>query len=403
MRVEFAENDSEGCLVDLDPTTAAALAKTRLVEVVPVAEDQWHLTPCPNTVGAVRVGNLDVVVIPKAKFSSLLFMIGYAQNPGFNPDEFDGVAEQDLWPLVGETFARLTTQALLRGVLQGYITEDQSLSVLRGRIRVADQMSRRPGLLLPLEVRFDEYAINIPENQILRSALQKMSLVPRVPSELRRRLAHLSARLDSVDVLPGGAPLPFWRPTRLNTRYQPALHLAEIILRTTGLGTTATGQPVASFVVNMATVFESFLTVALSDEFSRHSSGHTEADFQAHFDDDAAIGVWPDVVHVIRGEPRVVFDAKYKLASSSGNYPSADLYQMHTYCTVLGLARGYLVYSGSGAAESRVVTHRVRKTSIDIVRWPLDVTTAPGDLLTQIAFLVKTALVGHDNAPTPAN
>jgi hypothetical protein len=53
------------------------------------------------------------------------------------------------------------------------------------------------------------------------------------PRDLWSRLAHLDGRLDGVQVLPAGAPLPAWRRTRLNARYAGVLRLAEIVLRKT--------------------------------------------------------------------------------------------------------------------------------------------------------------------------
>ncbi len=120
-----------------------------------------------------------------------------------------------------------------------------------------------PGLPLPLEVRYDDYAVDIAENRILRIALHRMALVPRMPDSLVRRLAHLGARLDGVQVLAPGAPVRAWAPSRLNARYQPALRPAEVVLAETRLTTSAGGQPVASFVVTMAAVFEDFLTAAV--------------------------------------------------------------------------------------------------------------------------------------------
>ncbi len=401
-RIEFAENDPGGRVVELLPEVAAVLAGRGLLDVAPVPGGRWRLTPLPNKIGAVRVGRHDVVVQPKARFASVMFMLGYARDPGLSPEEFSGTTEDDLWPLVGETLARLASQAVLRGVLQGYVTEDASLAVVRGRVRVADQMARRPGLLLPLEVRYDEYAVDIPENRILRSALHRMARVPGLPDGLRRRLTHLTGRLEGAGVLPAGAPIPEWRPSRLNVRYHPALRLSELVLRTIGLGTTEGGEPVASFAVDMAVTFEDFVTAALKESLSRVSTGRTEDQYPVCLDAGQRVEVKPDVVHIVAKAPRAVLDAKYKLASRAGGYPTPDLYQMHAYCTILGLPRGYLVYAGSKREGARPGTHRIARTQIDVVSWPLDVTTTPAELLAQVDDLAATAVALAPVATIPA-
>lgn len=391
-RIELAENDRTGAAVTMSSDEAAALEATGLVEVRPTGHTTWQILPVTNLIGAVRTGSWDVVVHPKAKFSSLLFMLGFARDPGLLPQEFDGAVEAELWPLVGETLARLATAAMLRGALQGYVTTDEALTVVRGRIRVGDQMARRPGMLLPLEVRYDDYAVDITENQILRTALRRLALVPRMPEGLRRRLAHLAARLDGAQVLLSGAPIPSWQPSRLNARYQPALRLAEIVLATTGLGTSRAGQPVASFVVNMATVFEDFLSVALTEAFAKISPGYTEAQHRSHLDEADVVSIRPDVVHVVHRKPRAVLDAKYKLAEGHTGFPVADLYQMHAYCTVLGLRQGYLIYAAAGSDRTSPGAHRVRNTAITVTTWPVVVSGSPASLLSQVDAIARAAL-----------
>ncbi|OJV83562.1 MAG: restriction endonuclease [Cellulomonas sp. 73-92] len=394
-RVELAENDRAGTLVELDDLKAATLAALSIVEVRPERPGVWRLLPVANTVGAVRVGDLDLVVRPKASFSSVLFMLGYAKDPGFVLGEIAGLADEGLWPAVAETLARLAERALGRGVLQGYVTREDSLAVVRGRIRMTDQIARRPGILVPLDVTYDEYQGDIAENRILRSALVRMTQVPRLPLGLHRRLGHLAARLDGVRVLVPGAPLPEWRPSRLNERYQPVLRLSELVLRHVGLSTNAGDASVAAFVVNMATVFEDFVTVALREALAHlNPGGHTESQFRTFLDTARRVPIRPDVVHTIDRIPVIVLDAKYKLGTADGRYPEADLYQVHAYCTALGLRRGWLVYAGSraeGAAPSR---HRIRNTEIDIVQWPLDVSRKPSELLRDVEQLASLALRG---------
>ncbi|PJI93557.1 McrC family protein [Luteimicrobium subarcticum] len=402
MRIEISENDTNNLSRAMSSDHAAALAATGLMDVSPSGVGMWRLATATNRVGAVRIGDLDVVVRPKATFGSVLFMLGYARDPGFTADEVDGLDADDVWPAVAETLVRLAERALRQGVLQGYVTREESLAVLRGRMRAADQVARRPGMLLPLEVTFDEYEVDIPENRIVRAALRRMALVPRLDRPLRARLAHLAGRLDGASDLVPGAPLPQWSPSRANSRYQPALRLGEQVLRSVGLSTTAGGASVAAFVVDMAVVFEDFVTVALREAFGVLSPlGRTVGQFGAWLDERSRVRARPDVVHTVRGVPRLVLDAKYKLGYSDGSYPTADVYQLHAYCTALGLLRGYLVYAGSRRVGAAPVEHRVLNTEIDVVQWPLDVSVPPAQLVAQVAELAA-ASVDVTAARTPA-
>lgn len=390
--VDLDELDHTGALRWLDDDQVAALTATGLVALRPEGGGVWRITPC-GKVGAVRIDDLDVQVRPKVGIARLLFLLGYAADPGFRPEDVDGVAEPDLWPALGHALARQVQRALAPGVLQGYTSIDASLPLVRGRMRIADQLARRPGALLPVEVRFDEYAADIPENRVIRAALRRMAAVPRLSKALRSQLVHLDGRLDGVAVIPAGTPPPAYRITRLNDRYAPALRLAQLVLRYQSAESGPGGVTVAAYVVTMAKVFEDFVTTALREALAAHP-GHTHPQYPTHLDTDSSIPIRPDVVHLVDGRPSAVFDAKYKLAESTSGYPNADAYQMLAYCTALGLSTGWLVYAHGTSPAGR---RRVRNTAIDLVSYPLDLSASPAAILGSIEGLaIVAAEVAHE-------
>ncbi len=389
--IVLAEDDRRDVRVELDGLRAAALESTGLVHVRPTGNGVWNLLP-RGRVGAIRIDDVDVVVTPKVGIARLLFLLGYAADPGFRPEDVDGVPDDDLWPAIAETLCRHAERAVMRGILQGYVTREEALPLVRGRIRIADQLARRPGMLLPIEVRYDEYDVDIAENRILRSALRRMLTVPRVAPPVRSRLAHLDGRLDGATPLIAGTPSPQWRPNRLNRQYHAALRLSEIVLRHQSFEVGQGGLSVAAFVVDMARVFEDFVATALREAWLARP-GRTWPQYPASLDTDDSIRMKVDVVHLVDGEPRIVADAKYKLESSAGGYPNADQYQVLAYCTALHVPVGWLVYAeGSRGAVMR----RVRNTGISIVEYPLNLAASPLDLLEQVAALAAAAWSGGD-------
>lgn len=385
--ITLAEDDQQGIEAPLDAMVARQLAATELVRVRPAANGRYRLLPRGRQVGAVHVGGVDVVVTPKVCIGRLLFLLGYAIKPGFRPEDVEGTEEQDLWPAVAETLCRHVERALGQGALQGYVTEEAALPLVRGRIRVADQIARWPGTLLPIEVRYDEYSVDTAENQILRSALRRMLDVPRVPVATAARLRHLDARLDGVTPLLPGVGLPQWRPVRLNARYHAALRLAELVLRHQSFEVGPGGLPIAAFVVDMATVFENFVGTALREAWAVHP-GETRLQHEANFDDSGVMRIRVDVVHCVAGVPRIVADAKYKIESGSGRYSNHDHYQILAYCNALRVPAAWLVYASGSQCP---VTRRVCNTNVDIVEYPLRLDEPPSSLLAQIADLAQSA------------
>ena len=114
-------------------------------------------------VGSVRTPTVQLEVRPKERLGldRLLFLLGYAGDQGFRDDSVAAVEDADLWSALAESLAQLADRALSRGVLQGYLNVDESLRTVKGRIRISDQISRRPGMLVPLEVSYDEFTEDI--------------------------------------------------------------------------------------------------------------------------------------------------------------------------------------------------------------------------------------------------
>jgi 5-methylcytosine-specific restriction enzyme subunit McrC len=369
-------------VVGLSATHARLLAATKAVNVTPGwGPEAWSLSAGPY-VGVLRCEDLELRIRPRISIARLIFLLGYTNDPRTWRDDPAGLEDQlDLWPAMAQVFSRQAEKALERGLLQGYRTEESARFVLRGRLREADQLRLHAGLPLPLELRFDEYDIDIPENRLLRAATERLLRVPRLPSVAARRLRHLRGRLAEVSPLIPGQPLPATTASRLNQRYQPALALARMILRTRSVDVLDAGVRATGFLVNMNTVFEDFVTVALSEAL-RPYGGRSVAQDTAHtLDVGRAIRLKPDLVHYdALGRPDAVVDAKYKAETPSG-YPYADLYQMLSYCTALGLAAGQLIYA---QGESSAARHDVVNAGVTVVQHALNLRQPARGLLADI-------------------
>ena len=398
--VTLDELDNVGVLAELKTEEARALVATGLVEARPEGVDRWRLLP-RGRVGAVRIDDFQVEVTPKEKvgLAHLLFLLGYAKDPGFRPDVVAGQHDVELWPAMAYSLAQAVDRALSRGVLQGYRTTEDALRTIRGRIRFGDQISARPGMLVPLEVTYDEFTVDTSENRVLRAALGRLLAVPRLGNDVRRRLLHLDARLEGAHILIPGSPIPGWTPSRLNERYQPALRLAEIVLRHGAAKPGNAGLQVASFVVSMWKVFEDFVTTALTEALVS-VPGRTQAQLPAYL---AGPGDWRsgtipmnvDVVHHDReGPPAVVFDAKYKVASTTGQYANADHYQMLGYCTALDVPRAWLIYAGGGPS-ARV--RKIKNTTVEVVECPLDLSASPTEILARVGNIARLAVANSSS------
>jgi 5-methylcytosine-specific restriction enzyme subunit McrC len=370
----------------LTSAQARALAATGAISVSPGCDvGRWTVTAGPQ-VGVLQVGGVEVRIRPRVSIARLVFLLGYAKDPRAWNDDPAGLDDQpDLWPAMAQVFARLTDKALERGLLQGYRTEESSQLVLRGRLREADQLRSHGGLVIPLEVRFDEYDIDIAENRLLRAATERLLKLPRMPPPAVRRLRHLLSRLMDVRRLVPGQPLPATPLSRLNTGYQPALALARMILRSRSVDVLDSGVRATGFLVNMNTVFEDFVTVALTEALTPYG-GRCAAQDRHALDDACLIKLRRDLVrYSSAGRPIAVVEVKYKSESPAG-YPNADLYQVLAYCTALQLTVGHLVYA---EGEVRSANHRITHAGVTIAQHALNLRQPVPKLLDQVARLAS--------------
>ncbi|NUU31307.1 restriction endonuclease [Arthrobacter sp. C9C5] len=379
---------SGGVVERIDAGSAAYLNGSGLAKASPLGMGLFRIEPV-GKVGSVRTPSVQLEVRPKERLGlgRLLFLLGYTENQGFRDDAVAAVEDTDLWSALAESLAQLADRALSRGVLQGYLNVDESLRTVKGRIRMSDQISRRPGMLVPLEVSYDEFTEDIPENRILRAALERMSQVPGVRADVLSRLRRLKGKLDAVTRLQSG-PLPRWRASRMNTRYHAALRLAEVILRNASAEAGDGKQHSAAFVVDMSKVFEDFVGIALREAMAAYP-GEMRLRYNSMLNeavrDSDRIMVQPGAVHLLGGRPVMVYDAKYKAASDVGASLSADHYRMLAYCTSLRVPTAWLVYAGAGEIKLR----RILNTDIDVVEFPLDLSLPPSEILASVADLAQ--------------
>ncbi|MDG9689544.1 restriction endonuclease [Streptomyces sp. DH17] len=380
--------------VALPDGVGRALAAGDIIDAAPdpYTPGRWSLR-AGSKVGAVNITvpgarePFTVRVAPKVPIARLFFLLGYSldTNGAWRDNEVDVAEHRDLVPALAHALERQTDRALRQGLLQGYRTTEEGSLVVRGRIREAEQIRRRFGAMLPVEVTYDEFTTDIAENRILRTAVERMLRLPGVPRDVRRRLLHQRARLADVTPVVRGQRMPRWQPTRLNTRYHNVLRLAQVMLDGASAEHAPGGLQIDGFLFDMNRLFEDFVSVALREAL-RDSGRTARLQDSHHLDEASAIRMRPDfVLYGPDGVPCAVADAKYKAERRSG-YSDADLYQMLAYCTALGLEEGHLVYAKGNASHA---AHRVRHADIVIHQHALDLDQEPAGLLADIAQVAR--------------
>jgi 5-methylcytosine-specific restriction enzyme subunit McrC len=328
--------------------------------IVPAAGEDaaYHLTPS-STVGAVEIGDLSVLIRPKIGIPQLLSLACYAMGV-FKPQEkrlfdFEEETETPLDTLALALHAA-ARRAFSRGLLHGYRTEEEALHTVRGRIRFADQIRQRFGIPLPIEVRYDEFTDDITENQLVKAAAIRLGGMRPRSQDARRNLGWIAAMLENVSSVESfPKDVPDVRFDRINEHYRGVVGLSRLILRHSAFESERGVVHATGFLMDMNTLFQEFLTVAL-----RETLGLTERVFREKnidtLDVDGKVKLRPDLTWWHGRDCQFVGDVKYK-GIENESVPNADLYQLLAYVTALNLPGGLLIYA-QGKAETATYTVR---------------------------------------------
>lgn len=333
--------------------------------------DLYDLTP-DQRIGLVCLPTLIIEVRPKVPISSVLFLISYACEAVSWFDTLPPLAaDLDAVEMIAAMLARQIEQATRRGLLNGYQSVEEGLTVPRGRILFDEQIRRRSGVAPPIEVRHDVFTSDVLENRLLLAALATMSQMRLRSSVVRRELVRALLLFGSVTrVRFDRSAVPEVGFTRLNQHYRPAVGLASIVLRSSSLDLGAGTAPGAAFLIDMNAAFERFVRRALREALGLDAVSFPERPRGGCLDEAGAVPLRPDLCLMQGGQIVWVGDAKYKRLPVGG-YRNADLYQLLAYATALDLPGGTLVYAatdGIRATEHVVVKagKRLRVVAIDL-------------------------------------
>jgi 5-methylcytosine-specific restriction enzyme subunit McrC len=371
------------------------LVRGLTITPAPGSADTYILTS-GSTVGVARAGDLTVELRPKIGIAPVLFLVSYALDPrSWKPEQAELARDANLAEAVIPLFARTVQQAIRPGLLHGYRRHEETLTSVRGRVRLTDQFRTRTGLPLPIEVVYDDFTPDILENRLLRTAVDTLGRLYLRNRDSYTSLARLRQQLNGItSLVPDrrGAPEPHW--TRLNERYRPAVALARLIITTAGLEARADGEDASVFLIDMNAVFERFVRVALREALQLDARTFPPAARGRSLNLDAEHGIplEPDLSWWSRGSCMFTGDCKYK--RTEGSIPNADVYQMLAYLTALQLTDGLLVYA---AGEDMPHTITVPLADKRILVRTVDVSQEPHDVLAQIAKLaglIRSIAVG---------
>ncbi|WP_308142726.1 McrC family protein [Burkholderia pseudomallei] len=311
-------------------------------------------------VGAFQLGPHTIEVLPKVEGGdasvrrNLVAMLAVALELDIAEGEIARLAKQNYGIL--EILIRLFCDKLFlqvhRGLVRRYEGREESLTVLRGRLVVAQQVRRNAANPEQLYCRFDEFQEDNPLNVVLKAAIRLLFSVAQT-LENQRRLAELLLAFDGVSDCHIDA-LPWHRVTfdRLSDRYQACFSLAELFLKKAPPDVTGGRGQAFSLFFDMNLLFEEYIgrmamrVLRPRGILTRLQSPQKYLAFEVSQQRSAFL-MKPDVTALRDGRVRWILDTKWKELSpgeAKEGVAQSDLYQMYAYASCYDCSDVVLLY-----------------------------------------------------------
>ena len=350
-------------------------------------EDGKYILRPSSIVGALEIGGLSVLIRPKIGIPKLLSLACYAMGMYRQQDMrlFDFEEDKTLPDTLALALVAAARRAFSRGLLHGYQMREEALHTVRGRVRFSEQIRRRFGVPLPVEVRYNEFTADIVENRLVKAAVMRLGAMRLRSPDARRGLGWIAGMLSDVSPVEFASndvpPVSF---DRLNEHYRGVVGLARLVLMHSAFEAGRGRVRALGFLMNMNDVFQEFVTVALRDALGLSERVFREKRIPS-LDLGGDVRLSPDLTWWDGGGCVFVGDAKYKNIAVR-SVPNADIYQLLAYTTALDLPGGLLIYA-QGEADAAVYEVRHAGKRLEVAA--LDLSGELNDILARVDALAE--------------
>ena len=312
-----------------------------------------------QVVGILSIPGRTVEILPKIDTedgdvrAALIRMLAVAWDLRVAEGELTTLDTQrhDLLELFIRLFADRLLVAVRRGLPRRYLTHEDDLPLLRGRLDVKRQFTQLAVRTDRLACRFDELSEDTALNRVLKAAVTRLAGVARSAAN-SRRLAELAARFEFVS----NSPDPLQEPVRLdrsNMAFHDLYRLAKLFL--TGDWQSTAGGRSAGFALlfPMDKLFEAFIGRSLERVLAPRTVHlqHRRRNALTGANGEPLFALQPDVVIEDSDGRPIILDTKWKRLTpriprckKTLCVAESDVYQLLAYAHAYNAKRLVLIY-----------------------------------------------------------
>ena len=273
--------------------------------------------------------------------NNIYHMLSYAFQT-LNQETYDDVAVEsfdEMYNLLAAILAKGIGLQLKQGLYREYISRQEELPVMRGKINMPGTIKNKLAHERVLTCDFDELSENNTLNQILKTTVMLLLRNGKVQAKYKDDLKKKMLYFSNVDVIePTGIKWSSIRFQRNNQTYRMLVSICQLIIEGMLITTDAGDYRLASFVdeQRMCRLYEKFIL----EYYSRHYPALSVSASQIPWALDDGVGTMLPVmqsdIHLQRGNTVLIIDAKYYSHTTQVQFDkhtlhSNNLYQIFTY------------------------------------------------------------------------
>ncbi|MBT0651542.1 McrC family protein [Geomobilimonas luticola] len=312
-----------------------------------------------NYVGVIAVPGGSIEILPKIDKSdepgkmraqhNLLYMLSMTRKIVGEDRDLATIGTQKM-PLLEQLivlFAARTLSELKRGIDHTYVTQEENLRCLKGKLLLRQHAAMNALHRERLYCRYDDFISDTPINRILKAASRRLLFISKAASA-QKKLREILFLLDEVTDLEVAehhfADVHYNRNTE---RFQPLVNFSLLVLK--GMSPTWTMGKENSFslLFPMEQLFEEFIAryihryadqLGLSREcIHAQAIGRREWLLKRESDSCGSYRLKPDlIIESLPGKSCLILDTKWKhllsdAEDAKNGVSQADIYQLYAY------------------------------------------------------------------------
>lgn len=337
------------------------------IELLPTGRRGSYRLTAKGHVGTIVCPTCRLVIRPKIPTENLFYLLDPTARLRVVSDQITPLPLAEHLDFLAARLAQLLNERAAAGLHRSYQERIERGPFLQGQIDLPAHLRDPNKSKEQLHCRFEEFTADVPCNQIPRATAELVLRCRLLGDEVRRALGqslHAFSAISSIAIDKdcfSAAPLD-----RLTEAYRPLLDLCWLLVESLAPGEKSGSISCPAFLLDMDRVFERYITAGVAREYagSAHLTVSVQPLLTINRPEPALpdIQLRPDFTIAASGRPILVGDAKWKnLVGPS--LVTADLYQVLSYCTALGIKRGVLIYPG---ARDRLWSYSLARAPISL-------------------------------------